>query len=98
MKAAALLLFQEPTMTPKDAATCTEFWKQIRSLTEIAHTRGAEGLIDALMEDFTALPAAEQTLVRKQLTTLIGMLPMLKQASAACAAQRPANQRIPYRD
>jgi hypothetical protein len=77
---------------------CAEFWKQIRALTELAHTRGAEGLIDALMEDFAALPPAEKTLVQKQLTTLVGMLPMLKQASAAVVGKQPANQKIPYRD
>jgi hypothetical protein len=89
---------QEIAMTPKDAATCAEFWKEIRALTEIAHTRGAEGLIDALMEDFSGLPASEKSLVQKQLATLIGILPFLKQASAACGPQQRASQAIPYRD
>jgi hypothetical protein len=86
-------------MTPKDAGTCADFWKEIRALTEIVHTRGADGLLDLLMEDFAGLPAAEQSLVEKQLGSLLTLLPFLKQAKAACITGPPlANQKIPYRD
>jgi hypothetical protein len=85
-------------MTPKDAATCADFWKQVRAITEIAHTRGAEGLIDALMEGFAHLPAAERAVVQKELTSLLATLSILKQAGAVSkTGDKPANWTIPYR-
>jgi hypothetical protein len=85
-------------MTPKDAATCAEFWTHVRALTEIAHTRGSEGLVDALMEDFAHLPAAVNSLVQKQLTTLMAILPVIKQAAAVSkSGESPSSWKIPYR-
>jgi hypothetical protein len=85
-------------MTAKDANTCAEFWKHIRALTEISHTRGAEGLVDALMEDFAHLSEADGRFLRNQLTSLLTALPLLKQANASKAPTTPKSHQIPYRD
>ena len=85
-------------MTTKDSNTCAEFWTHIRALTEISHTRGPDGLVDALMEDFSHLSEADARFLRNQLGSLLTALPLLKQANASKAPTAPKSHQIPYRD
>lgn len=85
-------------MTPKDADTCVQFWKHLQALAEIAHTRGGEGLVEILMEDFAHLSPPDHRLMRLQLSSLVTALPIIKQGNATRAAAIPATHKIPYRD
>jgi hypothetical protein len=83
-------------MDLKDTALCSSFWKQLRDLAELAHTRGAEGLVDALLEEFAHVPAAQREQLHRQLTQFVGLLPLLKQTAAAQAGLAAPVRKVPY--
>jgi hypothetical protein len=83
-------------MDPKDAALCSSFWKQLRALAELAHTRGAEGLVDTLLEEFANVSAAERKQLHKQLTQFVNLLPLLKQTVATKADLAAPVRKVPY--